>query len=243
MISVHELFRAGKLDEAVQALTVEVRENPTDTRRRTFLFELLCFTGDYGRAEKQLDVLAQEGPNSELGALLYHSAIQAERIRQDLFSRKQYPKPLEGTDGGSESLSGTLNGRPFQTIEDADPRIGQHLEVFAGGDYLWINFGDLASLEMEPPQRVRDLLWAPARVNVGPRLKNTQLGEVLLPVLSPAAWQSTDDEVRLGRVTEWVEEESKEIVPMGQKMLLIDGEEFPLLEVRKLELTSPKKAP
>jgi type VI secretion system protein ImpE len=46
-----ELYQAGRLDEAVQALGSELRNDPTDTKRRTFLFELLCFTGEYDRAE------------------------------------------------------------------------------------------------------------------------------------------------------------------------------------------------
>ncbi|MBZ5561559.1 MAG: tetratricopeptide repeat protein [Acidobacteriia bacterium] len=242
MVSANDLFRAGKLQEAVQALNAEVRDHPTDTKRRTFLFELLCFAGDYDRAEKQLDVLAQAGPNSEMGALLYRSALQAERTRQDLFNRKQYPKPAEGSTAPAGAPSGTLNGKPFLSIADADPRIGPRLEVFAGGNYLWINFGHLKSIEIEPPKRLRDLLWTPARVRAGPELKDTELGEVLLPVLSPAAWQSSDDAVRLGRVTEWKEEEAGEAVPVGQKMLLVDGEEFPLLEIRKLEITTPQPA-
>jgi len=242
MVSAHDLFRAGKLKEAVQALNVEVRDHPTDTKRRTFLFELLCFAGDYDRAEKQLDVLAQAGPSSEMGALLYRSALQAERTRQDLFNRKQYPKPVEGSAAPPEAPSGTLNGNPFRAIEDADPRIGPRLEVFAGGSYLWVYFGHLASIEIQPPRRLRDLLWTPARVRAGPGLKNTELGEVLLPVLSPGAWQSADEALRLGRVTEWKEEASGETVPIGQKMLLVDGEEFPLLEIRKLEFTSPQAA-
>jgi type VI secretion system protein ImpE len=39
-MSAQELFKAGKLSEAIEALGVEVRDNPTDARRRTFLFEL-----------------------------------------------------------------------------------------------------------------------------------------------------------------------------------------------------------
>jgi type VI secretion system protein ImpE len=238
MENAMQLFQAGKLQEAVQALNEEVRNHPSDSQRRTFLFELLCFAGDYDRAEKQLDVLAQGSFNREWGAQIYRSALQAERTRQDLFSRKEYPKPVEGSAAASGALSGTLNGKPFQAIQDADPRIGARLEVFAGGDYLWINFGHLASVEIQPPRRLRDLLWTPARVRAGPALKNTELGEVLLPVLSPGAWQSADDAIRLGRVTQWQEEESGETVPVGQKMLLVDGEEFPLLEIRKLEFTS-----
>jgi len=56
-----------------------LRDNPTDTRRRIFLFELLCFAGEYDRAEKQLDVLAQSGPEAATGALLYRAALAAER--------------------------------------------------------------------------------------------------------------------------------------------------------------------
>jgi len=79
-------------------------------------------------------------------------------------------------------------------------------------------------------------------VRVGPALKSTELGEVLLPVLSPFAWQHPDDAVRLGRMTVWEEDESGEAVPVGQKMLLVDGEEFPLLDVRQLEFNLPQAA-
>src|SRR6185369_9755363 len=85
------LFRAGKLNEAVQALVVEVRDNPTDIRRRTFLFELLCFQGEYDRAEKHLHLLADATPDAKLGAMLYFSALHAERLRAEPFPQKDYP--------------------------------------------------------------------------------------------------------------------------------------------------------
>ncbi len=240
MENANQLFQAGKLKEAVQALSAEVRSHPSDTKRRTFLFELLCFSGEYERAEKQLDMLAEAGPNSEMGALLYRSALQAERTRQDLFQRKEYPKPSGGASSAVETVTGTLNGKAFQTIADGDPRIGPRLEVYAGGNYLWISFEHLASIKIQPPRRLRDLLWTPAVVRAGPALKGTELGEVLLPVLSPFTWQHSDEAVRLGRMTVWEEDESGAAVPIGQKMLLVDGEEFPLLEVRQLEFNLPQ---
>jgi type VI secretion system protein ImpE len=240
MENANQLLQAGRLKEAVQALNVELRNHPADTKRRTFLFELLCFSGEYDRAEKQLDLLAEAGPNSEMGALLYRSALHAERTRQDLFQRKEFPKPSGGSLPEGESTPGTLNGKPFQTIVDADPRIGPRLEVFAGGNYLWISFGHLASIQIAPPRRLRDLLWTPAIVRAGPALKDTELGEVLLPVLSPFTWQHSEEAVRLGRMTVWEEDESGVAVPIGQKMLQVDGEEFPLLEVRQLEFTLPQ---
>ena len=103
-----------------------------------------------------------------------------------------------------------------------------------------MNFEHLASLEMEQPRRLRDLLWSPARLRGGPALKDTELGEILLPALTPFAWQDAEDAVRLGRVTEWVAGDSGEAIPVGQKLLLVDGEEFPLLEIRKLEINLPQ---
>jgi len=242
MENANQLFQAGKLKEAVQALSAEVRDHPSDTKRRTFLFELLCFSGEYDRAEKQLDLLAEASPKSEMGALLYHSALHAERTRQELFQKKEYPKPTGGTSSEVETVVGSLNGRPFQKITDGDPRIGPRLEVYAGGNYLWINFEHLASIKIDPPRRLRDLLWTPAIVRAGPALKGTELGEVLLPALSPFAWQHSDESVRLGRMTVWEEDESGAALPVGQKMLLVDGEEFPLLEVRQLEFASASEA-
>jgi len=240
MENANQLFQAGKLNEAVQALNAEVRNHPEDSKRRIFLFELLCFCGEYDRAEKQLDVLGSNDMSREMGALVYRSALHAERTRHDLFKKKEFPKPVGDAAASGGAVSGTLNGKPFESIADADPRIGSRLEVFAGGNYLWMNFEHLASLDMEKPRRLRDLLWTPARLRGGPALKETELGEILLPALSPFSWQDTDDAIRLGRMTAWVEGEPGEALPIGQKMLLVDGEEFPLLEIRKLEINLPQ---
>ena len=76
-----QLFDAGKVSEAERQLTAYLREHPTDVGQRTFLFELLCFSGQYVRAEKQLSVLSQGSTEAELGAILYYSALHAEKTR------------------------------------------------------------------------------------------------------------------------------------------------------------------
>jgi type VI secretion system protein ImpE len=65
-----ELYREGRLREAIKALGDELRKNPLDARRRTFLFELLLFAGEYDRAEKALEVLAGGGKDAAAGTLL-----------------------------------------------------------------------------------------------------------------------------------------------------------------------------
>jgi type VI secretion system protein ImpE len=234
------LFQAGKLDEAVQALGAELRDNPVDAKRRTFLFELLCFTGDYQRAEKQLDVLASEGRAAEMGALLYRAALHAERIRQAIFEKQDYP--LTGPEA-DVPISGTINGKPFQSFSDADPRLGERLEVFAAGDYLWIPLQHIASVELQAPTRLRDLLWIPAIVRTGASFKGKELGEVLLPVLSPLSWKHFDNQVRLGHATDWQDDGAGNVVPIGQKMFAADEDEVSILEIRKLEFAAAQAAP
>ncbi len=236
-----QLFRAGKLQEAIDALSASLRDNPTDTKGRTFLFELLCFAGDYDRAEKHLELLQQTSGEAAMGALLYRGALNAERTREDMFEHKTFPQ--SGTELKQQpEIQGTLNGSPFHSLADADPRIGTRLEVFAAGDYLWIPLQDIAVLEVDPPKRLRDLLWAPVRLRTGPNFKNKDLGEVLVPVVAPQSSQHADDAVKLGRVSEWCADEAGDEAPFGQKMLLVDGEEFPILEVRKLEILAPAPA-
>lgn len=233
-----ELYKAGRLDEAIAALGESVRNDPMDTRRRTFLFELLCFAGQLDRAEKQLDVLARGGSEAEMGALLYRAALHAERLRRDVFAPGGMP-PSAAT---PSPVRGTLNGEAFARLQDADPRVGARLEVFAAGQYTWLPLEQIAAVEVEAPKRLRDLLWAPARLRTAESYQGIELGEVLLPVLTPEAHADDDGQVRLGRVTDWIELDGGTAAPIGQKVLLVDGEEFPFLEIRELVIHGPAEA-
>lgn len=234
-MSPEELVRTGKLADAIQALTLELRDYPDDRRRRTFLFELLCFAGQYDRAEKHLKVLAQASQDSEMGGLLYRSALAAERERQAFFESHQY---LTTDSDPNPSRSGTLNGRAFRSIEDLDPRIGPRLEIFVAGEYVWLPFEHIGSIRMQPPKFLRDTLWASAIVQTGPTFQGQEFGEVLIPVLSPASWKHDSDEVKFGRVTDW-KQDGETLTPFGQKLLIVDDDEIvPLLEVRELEFAS-----
>ena len=236
-MNARELFNAGKVREAEQQLTAYLRDHPADIRQRTFLFELLCFAGDYSRAEKQLSVLAQGGSQAELGAVLYYAALHAEKTRHDVFAGEQFSKGLPGASPG-----GTLNGRPFQSLRDADPDLGARLEVFAAGAYLWIPFEHVASIEMEAPGKLRDTLWRPAIVRAGPSFKGAEVGEVLIPAIYPFSWKHPDEAVWLGRITDWASDEKGTEYPSGQKIWLVDGEEVPFLEIRSVEFSSPAAA-
>lgn len=232
------LFDAGKLDEALETLNEEVRSDPANRRARTFLFELLCFAGEYDRAEKQLSVLARASDEAERAAWLYRGALRAERARQEMFEGGELPETgeLPGP------VSGSLNGESFETLVDADPRIGPRLEVFASGQYTWIPLRHVASVRIEEPERLRDLLWAPAVVRTAPTFQGVELGDVLIPATTPLAWRHDDPEIRLGRATDWMEIDEDLVAPVGHKIVLVDDEPVSLLEIRELQLAAPAAA-
>lgn len=232
-MTVTELFQAGKLKEAIEALGEEVRNSPLDTRRRTFLFELLCFAGEYDRAEKHLAVLSDSSSEAHLAGLLYRSAIHAEKNRQQMFLNHTYP---QGESNGD--VCGIWKGQMVKGFCDADERMGLSLEVFVAGSYTWISLKQIASIEVPQPRRLRDLLWTPAIVKTLPAFRSVEPGEVLLPALCPLSSRHADDAVRLGRVTVWQEgdKDEPEFIPFGQKMFLIDGQEVPIFELGKIEL-------
>ncbi|MFP5230379.1 MAG: type VI secretion system accessory protein TagJ [Acidobacteriota bacterium] len=223
------LYRAGQLREAIDALGVELKKQPLDTRRRTFLFELLCFAGEYDRAARHLDVLSDASAEAASGALLYRSALHAERIRQEMFAKDELP-----LSSAHPAAAGKMNETEFSEIEDSDPRIGANLEVFIAGSYNWIPFAYIESVTTQAPRKLRDLIWLPAVVRTTPEFRLQDLGEVLLPVLAPLSWRSADDKVRLGQLTVWDEDSKYGAIPSGQKTLLVGEEERPLLEMREL---------
>jgi len=223
------LYRAGQLAAAIEALGEELKKQPLDAKRRIFLFELLCFAGDFDRAEKHLNVVSDASPQAAAGAMLYRSALHAERERQDMFARGALPQG-----SAHASPAGELNGQRFTGLTDADPRIGANLEAFIAGSYTWIPFAYIESIETEPPKRLRDLLWLPAILHTTSAFRLQDLGEVLLPVIAPLSWKDSDDAVRLGRNTVWNDDPEYGQLPSGQKLLIFGEEERPFLEIRKL---------
>ena len=223
------LYRAGQLQPAIDALGGELKKQPLDARRRTFLFELLCFAGDYDRAAKQLDILADASAEASAGAMLYRSALHAERTRQEMFARDELP-----LGSAHAPVAGELNGVAFSELTDADPRIAGHLEVFIAGSYTWVPFAYVESIETAPPKRLRDLLWLPATLHTTADFRLQDLGEVLLPVLSPLSWKNPDDAVRLGRTTISETDAKYGEISVGQKLLRCGDEDVPILEMRDL---------
>lgn len=237
------LYNEGKLNEAIQSLAAELRDNPTDAKRRTFLFELLCFAGEFERADKHLNLLADVSGEAKMGAVLYMSALHGERIRHKTFEERDYPSHAidESKLRGGKVTFTNGESKDFEWMEDSDPRVGPRFELFAAGAYLWIGYEHIQEIEFQPPTKLRDLLWRPAFIRTGPSFKGTELGEVLLPALFPFSHKQADDQVRLGRSTVW-DTSGEDPIPYGQKTFLIDNQDYSIMELAKVEFNQDPEA-
>ena len=258
-----ELLDAGELSSAIAQVGGELKADPGDPQKRTFLFELLCCAGDLDRAAKQLDVLGQENADAEVAVQPFRNVLEGEKKRRLLFTEGRMPglpksvpaytrlhleainrirechyeearALLEEAEAARPPVRGTINGEQFDDLKDADDAIGPFLEIITLNNYSWVPWEAVRSVAIQPPRHLRDLVWARAEVE----LNIGPLGEVFIPVLYAQTYLHQDDRVRLGRMTDWRSDVAGLALGEGQRLLIAGARDWPLLSVRELELES-----
>lgn len=252
----------GDLGGAVTAAIEHVRANPTDSVARTFLFELSLFTGEWERAEKQLDVIGHQDAATMVGSLIYRQNIKAERDRLEYFSDGRKPETLTGSpphiadllnannrireghiteareilDGVEErrpAYACAVNGESFSDFRDYNDITMCVFEVIFKDAYIWLPFEHVESVEFFTPRTLRDLFWVQADV----LLTNGTRGEMFFPALYAGSWKSENDQVRLGRMTDWRDLGNELFVGEGMRSFWMDGRDRSLLDIKTIEFT------
>lgn len=252
---------SGDLKGALRNLHEAVRVQPSNAKLRIFLFQLLALLGRWDRALTHLDVAATLDAGTLAMKQVYREAIACEMLRARVFAGEKAPmvlghpgewlallieSRLQAGRGAKElaaslrsrafelapTTSGTLDDARFEWIADADMRLGPVLEVIMNGRYYWVPFANLARVSIEKPTDLRDLVWAPAHL----QLANGGESVALLPVRYPGSEQSDDSAVVLGRTTLWEEALPGVFHGLGQRVIATDLSEHALLEVREIRL-------
>src|SRR6266700_4141549 len=91
-MNASNLFKQGKLQEAVDAQLKLVKEKPADHGQRLFLFELLAFAGDLDRAQRQIDAVQYGELELDAAVLAYRKILDSEKARRRLFSESLKPR-------------------------------------------------------------------------------------------------------------------------------------------------------
>ena len=259
-----ELVKDGRPDEALKGLQTRIRDEPANAKSRVFLFQLLSVLGDWQRADTQLQVLSEMDSDSMMLSRIFEPVLVCEAIRADIFAGKRTPiifgtppewiGPLvqamelfgkgefragvELRDKAFEAApmsAGKINGEAFEWIADADERLGPVLEVILEGRYYWIPFCRIRQVFIEPVSDLRDLVWAPAQFV----WENGGQAAGHIPTRYAGTESSGDGKLKLARKTEWSNKGGINL-GLGQRILATDTAEYPLLEIRSLEITAPE---
>ena len=263
MTTATELYKAGRLQAAVDAQIQDVKAHPADHGKRLFLFELLAFAGEWDRARRQIEAVSY--PNDlglEAATNNYKKIVDAEDHRRRVFRDGVMPEflipapdwvflrlqavaalkagnPAEAadliakSDAAAKPITGTLNGKPVEGLRDCDDVFGPVLEVFAHGTYYWVPLEQVDAVTGLAPKFPRDLVWFPVKLSV----KDGPAGDAFLPGLYPDTAAAADDNLRLGRATDWAQGDGGPVRGVGMRQLLAGEDAVAVPDVRELLLT------
>ena len=260
-MTAEESLRSGQLDDALANARSAVKESPTDAKPRIFLFQLLAVLGQWEKALTQLQVLRDMDADSMLLAEIFTPVLHCEALRSEVFAGRRSPlifgEPEEWigllvqanqliAEGKFEAsgelrarafdaapaVAGKINEQPFAWIADADSRLGPLLEVMMEGKYYWVPFHRIQKVKVEAPTDLRNLVWTAAQFT----WTNGGNSPGFIPTRYAGSESSSDSGVRLARKTEWAEKGEDLYIGMGQRLLATNETEYPLLELRSLEL-------
>jgi type VI secretion system protein ImpE len=250
----------GNLKGAMDAALNSVKANPTDQAARTFLFELSCFSGDWERAERQLEVVGHQDVNAMIGAMIYRQNFKAERDRANLFANGLKPEFLQAPPAYIDNLLQAnnrlregntaearqmlddveetrpafpcrVNGEEFGDFRDYNDSTMCVFEAILKDQYVWLPLEQVQKIEFFKPKTLRDLYWIQAQVE----LSNGTNGEMFIPALYSDSWKSDDDQIRLGRMTDWRDAGEELFIGEGLKLFWMDGTEKSILDIQTIE--------
>jgi type VI secretion system protein ImpE len=261
-------LRAGDVQGALDALRERLRREPTVAALRIFYFQLLIVTGDWDRAEQQLDTLKTFGTEHLPFVSVYRDALKAERERLSILATGGIPhllgEPLpwmaplieaaRQLAQGNFSAAAALRDEAF----DQAPALAGHVQTDAGEfPFDWIadadtRFGPV--LEVIHRDRYAWLPWqhvrridipspSDLRDFVWTPVELNLTNGTSLPTLIPSRYVGSESAIaalQLARQTEWQELPEGHWIGLGQKEFATDVDQYPLLGLRSMVLTQPE---
>ncbi len=253
------MLAEGQLPDAIAFQEIAVEFNSADPAARRLLVDLLAFAG---RLDDALDHLSRihsedpEWPEVERGL---HRLFRSERLRSvECREPTIFPEPppkhatrrrqalkllrraspedavkaVDAADAVSPEVRGFIDGREFDGLRDADDRFGSVLEVFRGGEYLWVPWESLRKAVLAPAAVLLDQLYRPATLT----FRDGSTAEVHLPLVYPASYRA-EGEFALGSETDHVCPDNGPTRCVGGKLLLVgEDDEVRLAECRFIEV-------
>jgi type VI secretion system protein ImpE len=218
-----QLDVAAKLDASALAMAQTYREAIKCELLRAEVFAGRKSPMVFGQPDAWLGLLIEALLRGGRG-----DAAEGTRLRGMAF--EQAPTTSGSLRTGSQDKDDP--GTRFSWIADADTRLGPVLEAIINGRYYWIPFARLSLVALDAPADLRDSVWMPAHLG----FENGGESVALIPTRYPGSESSEDGQVVLSRKTLWQELSDETFAGLGQRVLTTDAEDFPLMDVRSIEI-------
>lgn len=259
--SASQLFQQGDIAAAVAAMSVEVKNHPTDIAMRSTLTELLCVGDDLERADLQLAAIAQQDPTTAVQVSRLRQIVRAGEARRQVFRDGRPPELLASPpehiglrlealmhlrEGRPEAMaaclsraeevrpvvSGCRDDVPFDDFRDLDDLMGGTLEVMTTtGKYFWVPMEQVEQIEFQAPSRILDSAWRMAQISV----REGPQGEVAIPTRYPVLSSAGAPPLPHGGETNWMEIAPGCVCGEGVRSFLVGEDSCSILELRRLE--------
>ena len=254
-----ELFRSGRLSDAISELAISIKRNASDIEARSRLVEYYCVATEYEKAERQLEIIASIDPRTSIRIVEIRQLLRAAIARKGLWKHGRAPELLtpmpehaqsrlraiiakrEGDYSGvEENLLLASQQRPaFELLiddkivtnfRDLDDFVADVLEVYTPtGKYLWIPLQEISEAIFSQPKRPMDFAFIPAELT----LLNGTSGYVYVPCIYNSLNEILEEKYLTGRETDWYEQQGI-YQGMGLRCFLKDDESVSLYEIKTI---------
>ncbi|MCS6866404.1 MAG: type VI secretion system accessory protein TagJ [Gemmataceae bacterium] len=265
-MTVDDLLAEGRLAEALAQLQHAIAADPANPQLRRQLIDLLFFMGRFRDISHHLAQLPlDDTPAAADSERRLHRLLRSERQRSVLGRPPRiFPEPppphasrrqqawqwlrraqpeqalhaIDAADARSPMVHGFIDGRPFDQLRDADDRFASVLEVFWGGEYLWVPWEALHKVVLAPPAGWLDQLYRPAVLT----LRDGSRRDVDLPLVYPASYRG-EGVFALGLETDYICPDRGPTRCLGGKLLIVgDDEEQRLADCHFIEVSGAPPA-
>jgi type VI secretion system protein ImpE len=257
-----DLFKKGRLSDAILSATDNVKSNQSDIVLRSRLVEYLCLSSQFDRADRQLEAIASLDPKTTIRVMELRQLIRASQARGEMWTSGRLPEftttPPEHIDcrlralvcfregnhaEGADlllkaeecrpSLSGQMGDTKFDEFRDLDDFYGGVLEVMTStGKYFWVPMEHIIEANFTSPTRPIDAAWC----EVDLTLREGPSGVVYVPAIYPQINGNSNSEALIvGRETEWIESSSGIIRGQGLRSFIIGEQSLSIHELNNLQ--------
>jgi type VI secretion system protein ImpE len=262
----YEHFQSGQISDAVTAATEAVRNQPSDVVARSLLAELLCFSGDLERADKQLDAVGElDSDAAAVGVSLLRHLIRSELCRREVYESGRVPEFLTQPDVALQTrLRALISLRDGNAAEAADQvATAREQETAVSGECdgnAFVGMTDLDDLlgpTMEVYTATGKYYWLSLSQIVSLEMKPIQhlsdqlwrsadietvgdvSGHVHVPALYYGSHTAGDQRLSIGRSSDWQERHPGLTCGLGQREWLLGDDVVSINSVATLSFAQP----